>query len=230
MGGLATATLAQRLGLHTALLEAHTRLGGCTGYFRRGPFTFDAGATALKGLRPGEPLGDLLATLGLDFQGVETPAYRVHMPDRTFDIVPDVDGFESRSQATFSMNRRSARAQRWFWRLQASVGNTLFHAASGIPRLPVRGWGDLVHDLRTLGPRGILAASTSVLTVQDVLRLLGLNRDVAFRSLLAMLLQDTAQAGPETVPFANAASCLQAYRLGMSRPRGGMQALAEGMG
>ena len=45
-----------------------------------------------------------------------------------------------------------------------------------------------------------------------------------------MLLQDTAQAGPETVPFANAAACLQAYRLGMSRPRGGMQALAEGIG
>ena len=39
------------------------------------------------GLSPGEPLGDLLATIGLDFQGVKTPAYRVHMPDRTFDIV-----------------------------------------------------------------------------------------------------------------------------------------------
>jgi phytoene dehydrogenase-like protein len=35
MGGLATAALAGRLGLRTALLEAHTKLGGCTGYFRR---------------------------------------------------------------------------------------------------------------------------------------------------------------------------------------------------
>ena len=39
MGGLATAALAQRLGLRTALLEAHTKLGGCAGYFRRGDFT-----------------------------------------------------------------------------------------------------------------------------------------------------------------------------------------------
>ena len=31
VGGLATAALAQRLGLRTALLEAHTRLGGCAG-------------------------------------------------------------------------------------------------------------------------------------------------------------------------------------------------------
>ena len=45
-----------------------------------------------------------------------------------------------------------------------------------------------------------------------------------------MLLQDTAQAGPETVPFANAAACLHAYRSGMSRPRGGMRALVEGIG
>ena len=77
---------------------------------------------------------------------------------------------------------------------------------------------------------GLLAASTSALTVQHVLRLLDLERDVRFRSLIAMLLQDTAQAGPETVPFANAAVCIQAYRMGMNRPRAGMRALAEGFG
>ena len=43
MGGLATAALAQRLGLCTGLLEAHTKLGGLRRVFRRGPFTFDAG-------------------------------------------------------------------------------------------------------------------------------------------------------------------------------------------
>ena len=76
----------------------------------------------------------------------------------------------------------------------------------------------------------MLAASASVLTVRDVLRLLGLNGNAPFRSLIAMLLQDTAQAGPEIVPFANAAACLQAYRFGMSRPRGGMKGLVEGIG
>jgi phytoene dehydrogenase-like protein len=76
----------------------------------------------------------------------------------------------------------------------------------------------------------MLAASTWTLSVDQVLGLFGLRQDRPFRSLVAMLLQDTAQAGPETVPFANAAACLHAYRLGMSRPRGGMQALAEGIG
>ena len=42
MGGLACAALSQRRGLRVALLEAHSKLGGCAGYFDRGPFTFDA--------------------------------------------------------------------------------------------------------------------------------------------------------------------------------------------
>lgn len=227
MGGLATAALAQRVGLRVALLEAHTKLGGCAGYFERGPYTFDAGATALMGLGPGEPVADLLRCLGLDFEGVKTPAYRVHLPDRVLDVVPDPRAFESAAEAAFPGR---ARALRTFWRLQAAVGTTLFRAAGDLPRLPVRAAGDLAHDLRVLGVSGVLAGATAAVSVRAVLRLFGLNRDPAFVALIAMLLQDTAQAGPETVPFANAAACLQAYRLGMSRPRGGMKALAEGLG
>ncbi len=230
MGGLATAALAQRMGLRTALLEAHTRLGGCAGYFQRGPFTFDAGATALMGLRPGEPLAGLRDVLGLDFQAVTTPAYRVVLPDREVEMVADAGRLECEMARAFPQVGRRESALRFFWKLQAAVGNELFRAAAAIPRLPVRGPGDLLHDARILGVRGMLAAGTAALTVQDMLRLLGLDRDVPFRALIAMLLQDTAQAGPESVPFANAAACLQAYRLGMSRPRGGMRALAEGIG
>ena len=72
VGGLATAALAQRLGLRVALLESHTKLGGCAGYFERGPYTFDVGATALMGLEPGEPIGDLLRVVGLEFSGERT--------------------------------------------------------------------------------------------------------------------------------------------------------------
>ena len=227
MGGLASAALAQRVGLKTALLEAHTKLGGCAGYFGRGPYTFDVGATALMGLGQGEPIGELLRCVGVDFRGERSSSYRVHLPDRVLDVVADRDAFERASALTFPGHDRGQRA---FWRLQAAVGDTLFRAASRVPRLPVRSVGDLAHDLRVLGLRGTLAATLWLATVRDVLRLTGLDGDAPFRALIAMLLQDTAQAGPETVPFANAAACLQAYRLGMSRPRGGMRALAEGIG
>jgi C-3',4' desaturase CrtD len=231
MGGLATAALARRLGLRTALLEAHTKLGGCAGYFRRGPFAFDAGATALMGFARGEPIGDLLGVLGIDFATEPTSSYRVHLPDRRLDIVADSARFVAESVDVFPPEHGgSAAAQRRFWRLQESVGRALFAVAARVPRLPVRGPGDVLHDLRILGPRGLLAAATAALTVQDVLNALGLGRESAFRSLIAMLLQDTAQAGPETVPFATASACLHAYRSGMRRPRGGMGALVEGLG
>jgi C-3',4' desaturase CrtD len=227
VGGLACAGLAQRNGLKVALLESHTRLGGCAGYFDRGPYTFDAGATALMGVAPGEPIGDLFTLLGVDFKAVRTPEYRVHMPDRTLSVTNDADAFEQAIQAAFP-GRTEAR--RLFWRLQAAVGTTLFHAANGVPRLPVRSIADLIHDFKILGLKGMAAASTCCLSVLDVLRLLNLDDDIPFRSFIAMLLQDTAQAGPETVPFANASACLQAYRMGMSRPLGGMAALADGLG
>ncbi len=227
LGGLALAGLTQSEGARVALCEAHTKLGGCAGYFDRDPFTFDVGATALMGTSPTGPIGALVENLGLDFQIAETPAYRVCLPDREFAITSDPDQFGLASDRVFPGRLRN---KRLFWRLQEAIGERLFQVASKVPRLPLRAWGDLIHDLRALGPSGLLAASTWGLTVLDVLRLLGLDRDRPFRSLIAMLLQDAAQAGPETVPFANGAVCLQAYRRGLGRPVGGMKALAEGIG
>ncbi len=227
MGGLATAALAQRQGLRVALLEAHTKLGGSAGYFERGPYTFDVGATALMGLRPNEPIGGLLRSIGAEFEGVQTSSYRVCLPDRELQITPDPTAFLTAVTQVFP--GQSAAKQR-FWNLQESVGNTLFTVASRVARLPIRSLSDVIYDGRILGFSGLAAASTWLVTVEDVLRILGLHHDRAFRCWVAMLLQDTAQAGPETVPFANAAACLQAYRLGMSRPRGGMKALAESIG
>lgn len=227
MGGLATAALAQRFGLRVALLEAHTKLGGCAGYFGRDGFHFDAGATALMGLNLGEPIGDLLTVLGVELTAAPALGYRVHLPDRSFDFKTDRVAFERESTLVFPEHPQ---AQQAFWRLQAAVGSTLFQAAGRIPRMPLGNVGDLWHNLRILGGSGVLAGTLALTTVEGVLRILRLDRARAFRSLIAMLLQDTAQAGPESVPFANAAACLQAYRLGLRRPLGGMKRLVEGIG
>ena len=227
IGGLATASLARVRGLEVVLHESHTRLGGCAGWFDRGPYTFDAGATALMGVAPGEPIGDLVDELGLDFEAVETPSYRVVLPDRTLRIVPDPRRFEAEFRRAFPEVPAAALD---FWRLQEAVGSTLFAVASkGLP-MPPRSLGDLGAIARGLGLRGLAAASTSAATVLDVLRLMGLAHLRPFRKLIDMLLQDTAQANAETVPFANAAACLHAYRAGLRRPKGGMRALAEGLG
>src|SRR5438270_7499369 len=101
IGGLATAALAQRQGLRTALLEAHTKLGGCAGSFGRGPYTFDAGATALMGLGAGEPVGELFRVVGMELEAVRAPSYRAHLPDRTLDVGPDALAFERASARAF---------------------------------------------------------------------------------------------------------------------------------
>ena len=53
IAGLTAAALLAHEGLGVTLLEAHHQLGGCAGTFRRGPFTFDVGATQVAGLDPG---------------------------------------------------------------------------------------------------------------------------------------------------------------------------------
>ena len=63
-GGIASALLASLRGEEVSLFEAHSKLGGCASYFRRGQFVFDAGATTLSGVGVGEPLGDLFELLG----------------------------------------------------------------------------------------------------------------------------------------------------------------------
>lgn len=227
IGGLALAALAQRSGLRTVLLESHTKLGGCAGYFDRGDLTFDCGATALMGMAPGEPIRSLLHHVGLDLKVLRTPEYRMCLPDGDLILTSDDSRWENDIRSRFPDLGESAVR---FWRIQRWIGSTLFEASSGLPRVPIRNFGDIFHNARILGIDGTFATFGTAVTVLDLMRLLRVNRDPRFVAIVAMLLQDTAQAGPEVVPLANASACLQAYRYGLSRPLGGMRAFVEGLG
>ncbi|MBC7713210.1 MAG: FAD-dependent oxidoreductase [Rhizobacter sp.] len=64
--GLSFAALMENKGHSVCLLEAHTIPGGCSSYFERDGYTFDAGATTLSGLKTGRPLRRLIDELNLD--------------------------------------------------------------------------------------------------------------------------------------------------------------------
>lgn len=63
--GLSFAALMEKKGHSVAVLEAHSIPGGCSSYFERDGFIFDAGATTLSGLKDGRPLQQLMKELDL---------------------------------------------------------------------------------------------------------------------------------------------------------------------
>ena len=219
-GGAGGGRAGAEAGLRTALLEAHTKLGGCCGLLRAGGrYTFDAGATALMGLGAGRADRRSPRAIGRRLRRRSgRRAIASTCPTGRSTSSPDAAEFEAASAAAFpARDRAQSRASGGCRRRSARPCSA---RRRGVPRLPLRSAGDLVHDLRILGRRGRAGrprrrrdrpGRAPPARARPRRRVPGAGRDA---------LQDTAQAGPETVPFANAAACLQAYRLGMSRPRG----------
>ena len=53
IAGLTAGALLAHEGIQVTVLEAHSQTGGCAGTFRRGPYTFDVGATQVAGVEAG---------------------------------------------------------------------------------------------------------------------------------------------------------------------------------
>jgi C-3',4' desaturase CrtD len=69
--GLSFAALMEKKGFSVAVLEAHSLPGGCSSYFERDGFIFDAGATTLSGLKKERPLYNLIKELNLKLDLIE---------------------------------------------------------------------------------------------------------------------------------------------------------------
>ena len=77
--GLAVASLLAHHGYMVNLFEAHTYLGGCASFFKRGKFKFDCGATTLSGLLPGRPLNKLIKILTNDNEALQNTIHTLHL-------------------------------------------------------------------------------------------------------------------------------------------------------
>lgn len=67
IGGLASGLLLQSLGYQVEIFEAHSLPGGCAGFYRRGPYQFDVGATTVSGLVNNGVLAAFLDQLQLKY-------------------------------------------------------------------------------------------------------------------------------------------------------------------
>ena len=89
-------------------------------------------------------------------------------------------------------------------------------------RLPVRGLGDAVADLRAVGLRNLPLARHAGSTLGAALRRYGLRDDAPLVGLLSMLVEDTVHSSVEQAPLINAALGVTIRGAGLTRHRGGM--------
>lgn len=204
-GGIASALLASVRGEDVTLCEAHYALGGCASYFKRGQFVFDAGATTVSGVRPGEPLGDLFDLLG------NSPKLKLADPGIVFHLS---DGKIIRYHCDFSLwmdelNRHFPHLDhKPFW-------EKVFH-------INQEGWKVLRNIWH---PRNVKLAPYLFVSTDLMLRRFNLE-DPSYLELLNGILLISAQAHATKVPFLVGAMAL-AYPASCFAPVGGMKGLMD---
>jgi phytoene dehydrogenase-like protein len=219
MAGLATALRLQAAGLGTVVLEAHGHAGGCAGYYRKRGFSFDVGATTLVDFAPGGVGAELLDSVGLGpLDAQELPGYRAFLPDREVVLHRDQAAWHAERLRKLGDTERHRR----FWNLLDHLAQTFWRASRSGVRLPVRGPGAALRDLRAVGPAGIPLARYLNWTLGDAMRRYGLRDDAAVAGLLGMLVEDTVHTGVDDAPLINAALGVTIRGAGLSRHVGGM--------
>jgi C-3',4' desaturase CrtD len=228
ISGMAVAARLQARGLSTLVLEAHSRAGGCAGYFRRRGFAFDVGATTLVDFGPGGAGDQLLQEIGLPpFPAEALPGYRAWLPDRIVDLHRDPARWARERLAVLG----DTPAHRRFWALLDALSDAFWAASRRGLRLPVRSLYDAAAAVSACvrsatHPSTALALAAAPLllhwSVADALRVCGLEYERPLRGLLGMLLQDTVHATIDDAPLINGALGVTIRGAGLTRALGGM--------
>lgn len=216
--GVAAGARLAAMGVKCDVLEAHRSFGGCAGYFRRGGFAFDVGATTLVDYGPDGAGGKMLRAIGVHDANIEhLPGYTAWIGDRRFDLHAD--------QAAWRAERGRALGDTpshlVLWALLDRVGDVFWDVSRRDPRLPIQSAAGFFRAARTFPVRHWAAMRYLRWTVEDALRYAKLQDDAVLRGFLAMVVEDTVHGDVSTAPLVNA--CLGvAIRGAIARPKGGM--------
>ena len=148
VAGLTAAALLAKEGLTVELLEAHHQSGGCAGTFRRGPYTFDVGATQVAGLEAGGIHSRLFAHLG-----VSAPPASALDPGCVVDLgdgLPAISLWRDPQRWQVERTQHFPGSER-FWQLCSAIHQANWNFAAKDPVLPPRSAWDLGQLLGALG-------------------------------------------------------------------------------
>ncbi len=218
IAGLTTAARLQASGLSTIVLEAHGQVGGCAGFFCRGGFSFDVGATTFVDFAPGGVGGQFLAEIGLaEIPGEVLSGYQAWLPDRTARLFRDSTAWRHERLAVFGQTP----AHRQFWNLLDQLADVFWTAARDGIKLPFRSVGDIWQAARLLPAQHWRLGRYGTWTMADALRACNLADDIPLRGFLGMLIQDTTHSTIEGSPLINSALGITIRGAGLTRPSGG---------
>src|SRR5215207_3021871 len=214
ISGMAAAVRLQARGLTTIVLEAHGRLGGCAGYFRKHGFAFDVGATTLVDFQSEGVGAELLTSIGMaPVMGEALPGYVAWLPDRIVTLHRDHSAWAAERLDKLG----ASSAHRCFWTFLDKLARVFWDAARAGIKLPAQNFADLMRGAVALGLANAPLARYLFWTMGDALRSFGLRDDAPLCSLLSMLIEDTVHSTLDSAPLINAALGITIRGAGLMR-------------
>ena len=186
IAGLTGAALLAKEGYPVTLVEAHNQLGGCAGTFKRGPYTFDVGATQVAGLEKGGIHHRLFQYLDISVPNAKIldPGCSVFLGDGTgpINLWHNPLRWEKERQEQFPGSES-------FWLLCSQIHKSNWAFVERDPILPVGNFWDLSQLVRAIRPSNLLTGVLSKLTIADLLTITGCQRDKRLRRFLDLQLK-----------------------------------------
>jgi C-3',4' desaturase CrtD len=228
IAGLTAAALLADAGLQVVLLESHHQSGGCAGTFKRGPWTFDVGATQVAGLEPGGIHQRLFQHFGLPCPKASPldPGCVVDLGDEQppVQLWRDPERWQSERQRQFPGSER-------FWQWCAALHRANWAFAGRDPVLPPRNAWDLRQLLGALGPANLASGLLSTATIGDLQRWSGCGENRRLRRFLDLQLRLYSQENADRTAALYGATVLAMAQepLGLWHLDGSMQSLSTAL-
>ena len=219
MAGMATAARLQATGLRTLVLEGHGLPGGCAGYFTKQGFSFDVGATTLVDFGPDGVGQQFLNEIGCQPPPADLLDYKAWLPDRNVCLWRDSNQWAEERLKRFG----STPNYRAFWVLLDTLSSTFWRATRRGATMPLRRITDLWKNLSAIELRNLNLLRYVTWTMADAMRAHNVYSDVALRTFIGMLVEDTLHSTIEEAPLINAALGITIRGAALMRVRGGMR-------
>lgn len=225
ISGLSIAARLQKNNLKTCIIESHSKLGGCAGYFERNGFSFDVGTTAFVDFEENGIGWEFLKEIGIDhIPGNIIKGYKMHLPESNVYLFKDQAQFQKEREKVFGTSENLTA----FWKLMDQLSDVFWEASRKGIKLPLQNFQDLVHNIRCVKVRNLHLSRYITWTVADALTHFKLWDNLALVGMLRCLVEDTLQCNDlNNAPLINASLGITIRLAGLLRPEKGAKGFWE---